>query len=116
VSLFSFFEIINHLSFSKPGRPPSKKGGVGDRKGLARLKRPVLNGSEVSGRWSSKLLCPITWICFSSKLLCLIWTCFLRNWDLICICLVPAESDDDHEELMAAVQASINASCRLHFL
>lgn len=54
----------------KPGRPPTKKGGIGDRKALTRPRRPATNGgSEVSG-----------------------------------------ESDDDREELAAAVQAAVNAS------
>eukprot|EP00250_Pteridium_aquilinum_P001186 c11393_g1_i1 orf=342-4457(-) len=54
----------------KPGRPPTKKGGIGDRKALTRPRRPAPNGgSEVSG-----------------------------------------ESDDDREELVAAVQAAVNAS------
>ncbi|KAI5076464.1 hypothetical protein GOP47_0008529 [Adiantum capillus-veneris] len=54
----------------KPGRPPNKKGGIGDRKALTRPRRPATNtGGEVSG-----------------------------------------ESDDDREELAAAVQAAVNAS------
>ncbi|KAH7442035.1 hypothetical protein KP509_03G067900 [Ceratopteris richardii] len=54
----------------KLGRPPTKKGGIGDRKALTRPRRPASNtGGEISG-----------------------------------------ESDDDHEELFAAVQAAINAS------
>ncbi|MCO5572726.1 hypothetical protein L7F22_026485 [Adiantum nelumboides] len=54
----------------KPGRPPNKKGGIGDRKALTRPRRPATNTcGEVSG-----------------------------------------ESDDDREELAAAVQAAVNAS------
>lgn len=54
----------------KPGRPPSKKGGIGDRKALTRPRRPATTmGGEVSG-----------------------------------------ESDDDREELVAAVQAAVNAN------
>ena len=42
--------IINLLPCSKPGRPPTKKGGVGDRKALTRPRRPPINGSgEISG-------------------------------------------------------------------
>lgn len=39
-----------YILCSKPGRPPTKKGAVGDRKGLTRLKRPGMNvGGEISG-------------------------------------------------------------------
>ena len=98
-----YYETINHLSFSKPGRPPSKKGGIGDRKALTRPRRPAINGSEVSGRWRFKIL-----------YVQLQYLSLFGNRDLKCMCLVLAESDDDHEELVAAIQAAVNAGCKFY--
>ena len=95
------YETINHLSFSKPGRPPSKKGGIGDRKALTRPRRPAINGSEVSGMQRFKIL-----------YVQLQYPRMFGNQDLRCMCLVPGESDDDHEELVAAIQAAVNSGCK----